>query len=122
MRVTQIDALVGRGSGTAERVRSAGKHLAEMGDANPESCRAAGGATHGSAALRRYTRYTDEKSLRLRLPVGLSGASPYQVCLPTHKPHTVWRDLDPTIQLLLLKQVKGRLSERHWLVLVREIQ
>ena len=58
----------------------------------------------------------------LRLPVGLSGASPYQVCLPPHKLHAVWRDLDPTIQLLLLKQVKGRLSERDWLVLVREIQ
>jgi hypothetical protein len=42
--------------------------------------------------------------------------------LPPHKPHAVWRDLDPTIQLLLLKQVKGRLSEPDWLVLVREIQ
>ena len=63
-----------------------------------------------------------KRHFALRLPFGYSGASPYQVCLPAHKPHAVWRDLDPTIQLLLLKQVKGRLSERDWLVLVREIQ
>jgi hypothetical protein len=35
-------------------------------DPTTESCRAAGGATHGSAALRRRTKYSDEGSFPLR--------------------------------------------------------
>src|SRR5690242_749075 len=47
---------------------------------------------------------------------------PYSAALPPNKPHSIRRNVDPPVQLLLLKQVKRRLSKPDWLVLVREIQ
>jgi hypothetical protein len=46
----------------------------------------------------------------------------YSAALPPDKPHSIRRNVDPPVQLLLLKQVKRRLSKPDWLVLVREIQ
>jgi len=42
--------------------------------------------------------------------------------LPPHKADAIWRNVDPPIQFLFLKQVNSRFSKRNGLVLVREIQ
>src|SRR5215469_15092233 len=41
--------------------------------------------------------------------------------LPPDQPHSIRRNVDPAIQLLLFKQVECRFCKRDWLVLVREI-
>jgi hypothetical protein len=42
--------------------------------------------------------------------------------LPSHKTHSIRRNFDPSVHLLLLQQIKNWLFEHDWLVRFREIQ
>jgi hypothetical protein len=76
--------VVGRGSGIAEGGRSAQCRPVGIWYASPESCRAVCCATHGSAAIRRCVRFTNEMSFRSPMPLLLfrSLAPPTHTSLP----------------------------------------
>src|SRR5580692_2570608 len=79
-----------------------GKVLAARGD--PTSPNA---TTNG----RKTTGYVGSGSCRTRPPQVMGQSCAFHPGLPPHQPYPVWRDVDPAIQLLPLKQVKSRLSE-----------